>query len=251
MFLVHGMFSSNYNQWGLRCKPAWKREWKELAVLERLGHGLAEGLRQHKGGQAGHQGRHAEEAGRVAAQQQQVRGQDGSQPAHHYAEAHAHATHHRWKLFGREQVEDGVGAVACEPTNDGDGNSELKDKVRVANKGGRFLFFYFFTYFFLVLFLFPFFFNLFRHLRGWGALGANPYICFVSLAKILTSTLPELGILWRDEGMGEQGGPRQDEEHAHWVLATEGGALQGADHVDVARQLHSSRHQESNVLVLR
>ena len=153
------MFSLNYNQWGLRYKRAWKREWKELAVLQCLRHWLAQRLGQHEGGQAGHQGRHAEEAGRVAAQQQQVRGQDGSQPAHHHAETHAHATHHRGKLFGGEEVEDGVGAVAGEPTNDGDGNSELKEAVRVVvNKSRRFLFcplFTIFSYFLLVLLLFP------------------------------------------------------------------------------------------------
>ena len=184
------MFSLNYNQWGLRYKRAWKREWKELAVLQCLRHWLAQRLGQHEGGQAGHQGRHAEEAGRVAAQQQQVRGQDGSQPAHHHAETHAHATHHRGKLFGGEEVEDGVGAVAGEPTNDGDGNSELKEAVRVVvNKSRRFLFLSPFYYFFFIFYWCYSFFLFFKHIYFLPFEGGGGYAKPISVSSPLLKFL--------------------------------------------------------------
>jgi hypothetical protein len=166
-------------------KPVPRKETKTqpLAVHEGLRHGLPQRLRQQKRRHTRQESRHAEEAGRVAPQQQQVRRQHRADAADDPAAAHPHPPHHRGELLGAEQIEDGVGTVAGKAPYNRDGDAG-------GGEGGR------------------------------------------------------------DEGVGEEGEAGQDQEHAHGVLAPEGGSLQREDDVDVAGQLNGRRHQEPDIFVL-
>ena len=57
------------------------------------------------------------------AEEEDVGGQHGPQPAHHHREPHPDPPDYRGELLGREEVEDGVGTVGGEPSYDGDRNS--------------------------------------------------------------------------------------------------------------------------------
>ena len=50
--------------------------------------------------------------------EEEVRGQHGSYSTDHNCEAHADPAHNCGELLSGEEVEDGVGAVGCEPSDD-------------------------------------------------------------------------------------------------------------------------------------
>ena len=59
-----------------------------LTVLEGLRHLPAQGLGQHEGGQPGEEGAQAEDDRGVGAEQEDVGGQHGADPAHNHGEPH-------------------------------------------------------------------------------------------------------------------------------------------------------------------